>query len=269
MLDADSISVRRFGEVTVAVVSAGVLSGWDPYFEPEQAWVTSNTDVEPGGAAVGGLNWIVVRAKDAVVLVDPATFEPGEVIGRATLHAGIDLDSALEQLELTPEQVTHVVVSHFHPDHVCGLVARGATQPRFPNATHIVPARDWETFVVTDEGGVADELMHQLGPVQSAGLLRMVAGDVQATDEISVLDAPGESLGHTCVRIDTSAGRVYYLADLVHFPVEFEHIDWFAVRGRVTGDLIGSRRRVFGEVDDTATLVPSGMCGVELQFQLP
>jgi glyoxylase-like metal-dependent hydrolase (beta-lactamase superfamily II) len=252
---ADSISVRRFGETEIAVVSAGVLSDWVPYFAPGQAWVTPDTDVGADGAAIGGLNWMVVRTKDAIVLIDPATFQPGEVIGRATLAAGIDLDSALRQLALKPEQVTHVIVSHFHPDHVAGLVAHGSSQPRFSNAVHVVPARDWEAFVVNDEGGVADELMTQLGPVQDAGLLRMVTGDEVVAGGISVLHTPGESPGHLCVQIQTPESRVYYLADLVHFPAEIEHVDWIAVRDRPVADLVASRRRVYANATETDTFV--------------
>jgi glyoxylase-like metal-dependent hydrolase (beta-lactamase superfamily II) len=252
---ADSISLKRFGEVEIAVVSAGELHNWSPHFEPGQQWITPDTDVDARGAAIGGLNWMFVRSSDAVALIDPATFEPGEVIGSATLVAGLDLDSTLEQLAVTSENVTHVIVSHLHPDHACGLVARGSTQPRFPNARHIVPARDWQAFVVDDERGVADELMGQLGPVKDAGLLHLVAGDATVADGITVLDTPGESPGHLCVHVQTAAGDIYYLADLVHFPAEIEHIDWIAVRDRPAAELIASRRRVFAEADGTATFV--------------
>jgi glyoxylase-like metal-dependent hydrolase (beta-lactamase superfamily II) len=250
-----SISLKHFGDVEVAVVSAGILRDWVPSFEPGQKWITPDTDVDAAGAAIGGLNWMFVRSKHVVLLVDPATFEPGELIGRATLVAGLDLDSALGQLAVTPGEVTLVVISHFHPDHVCGLVAHDSMEPRFPNAVHVVPARDWESYVVRDERGIAGELMRQLGPVRDAGLLREVAGDEMLANGISVIDTPGESPGHLSVRVQTPAGAVYYIADLVHFPAEFEHIDWIAVRDRPADELIASRRRIFHDADRTATFV--------------
>jgi glyoxylase-like metal-dependent hydrolase (beta-lactamase superfamily II) len=251
----DSISLRRFGEVEVAVVNAGVLSDWEPYFAPDQAWITSDTDVDARGVATGGLNWMLIRTPSAVVLVDPSTFEPGQVIGRATLAAGLALESALAALSVSADQVTHVVVSHLHPDHVCGLVARGADSPRFPGAVHVLPQRDWQAFVADDELGTAHELLHQLGPVRDAGLLRLVDGDAEVCTGVSVLDAPGESPGHLCVRVETSAGDVIYLGDLVHFPAEIAHIDWFAVRDRPAEQLVASRRRVFGEARPETTFV--------------
>jgi glyoxylase-like metal-dependent hydrolase (beta-lactamase superfamily II) len=252
---SDSISLRHFDDVEVAVVSAGVLSDWEPYFAPGQEWITPDTDVDARGAATGGLNWMLIRTPSAVVLVDPSTFEPGQVIGRATLEAGFALEAALEALGVSAHQVTHVVISHLHPDHVCGVVARGADSPRFHRAVHVVPQRDWQALVIDDELGTAQELLRQLGPVRDAGLLRLVDGDAEVCAGVSVLDAPGESPGHVCVRTETSVGDVIYLGDLVHFPAEIAHIDWFAVRDKPAEQLVASRRRVFGEARPETTFV--------------
>jgi glyoxylase-like metal-dependent hydrolase (beta-lactamase superfamily II) len=255
MARSESVSVKRLGAVDVAVVSAGQLRNWATDFRPDQAWITPDTDVDAEGRAIGGLNWMIVRSKDAIVLIDPATVEPEEAIGSITLVAGLGLDSALQELAIRPGDVTHVVVTHFHPDHVAGLVAHDTSQPRFPRAEHIVPARDWEAFVVNDIDGQRNELMRQLGPVQDAGLLRMIDRDETIASGITVLDTPGETPGHLCVRVDTEVGAVYYLGDLVHFPAEIEHIDWIAVSDRPSQDVIASRQRVFGEADDAALFV--------------
>jgi glyoxylase-like metal-dependent hydrolase (beta-lactamase superfamily II) len=255
MARSESISVKRLGTVDVAVVSAGQLRNWATDFRPDQAWITPDTDVDAEGRAIGGLNWMFARSKDAVVLIDPATIEQDEAIGSISLVAELDLDSALEELAVRPDDVTHVVVTHFHPDHVSGLVTHDTAQLRFPRAEHIVPARDWEAFVVNDTDGQRDELMRQLGPVQDAGLLRMVDRDEAIANRITVLDTPGETPGHLCVRVGTEVGAVYYLGDLVHFPAEIEHIDWIAVRDRPAQDVIAARQRVFGEADDTALFV--------------
>jgi glyoxylase-like metal-dependent hydrolase (beta-lactamase superfamily II) len=251
---AGSISVTDFRDVEVAVISAGTLSNWVPAFEPAQEWITPDTDVDDGGAYVADINWMLVRTPKSVVLIDPCSFLPGEVIGRATLAAGIDLDSALVELGVRPTDVTHVVVSHFHLDHVGGLVARGAYEPRFPNAVHVVPARDWQAFIV-DDPTRAPALLAQLGPVEQAGLLHMVDGDEVIAPGITVLDTPGESPGHLSVRIETPQGSVFYLADLFHFPVEFEHIDWIGVHDRPLEQMVASRRRILAEAEAAAGLV--------------
>jgi len=73
MARSDSISVKRLGAVEAAVVSAGQLRNWATDFRPDQAWITRDTDVDADGRAIGGLNWLLVRSGDAVVLIDPAT----------------------------------------------------------------------------------------------------------------------------------------------------------------------------------------------------
>ena len=198
---------------------------------------------------------MVVRRGETVALIDPCSFVAGQHLGRATLEVGLPLDAALDHLGITADEVTTVAISHFHPDHVGGLVAPGATVPRFPHATHTVPARDWRHFVEDDVDGVAHELMEQLGPVREAGLLEMVDADTEIAPGITVLDTPGESPGHLSMALDTGAGAVYYLADLVHFPIEFTHIDWIAVANRPPQQLIESRRRLFNTIPNSGVVV--------------
>jgi glyoxylase-like metal-dependent hydrolase (beta-lactamase superfamily II) len=179
MIDAQAVARRRIGDIEAAVVNAGTLSGWVPCFAPGQDWVTADDDIALDGSATGGINWMLIRTEQAVVLVDPATFRPGQVIGRARLTAGAPIEAALAQLAVSPGDVTHVIVSHLHIDHAGGLVPAGATVPRFPHAVHVVSARDWDHFIIQDAAGDAAELMEQLGPPQRSGLLRLVEGDTE------------------------------------------------------------------------------------------
>src|SRR5690606_23000821 len=58
---------------------------------------------------------------------------------------GGDLPASLSALGVAREDVTDVVYTHLHADHI-GWATRDG-QPYFPNATHHCDRRDWDHFV--------------------------------------------------------------------------------------------------------------------------
>jgi glyoxylase-like metal-dependent hydrolase (beta-lactamase superfamily II) len=241
------VSVRAAGGVELSLVNSGKLH-FAPQFGPDQAWVTDDTVVDDHGRAVFGINSLVARLGDAVVAIDPSSWPPDQTaLGSATLEPGADLDDLLTAAGVRTEEVTHVVITHGHPDHFTGVVRGRGTDNglRFPNAEHVFPAADWEV--------ASAEACALLEPVARAGALRLVHGDHGLCDGVRLLHAPGESDGHQVVRIETDREHVYYLGDLVHLPVEFGQLDWVPVPGRDGATLRESRLRVF----DEATRHPS------------
>ena len=63
-----------------------------------------------------------------------------------------------------PKAVDMVVISHFHGDHVNGLLTADGT-PAFPNAEVLVPAAEWKFWM--DDGEMSRAPAGRMqGPVQ-------------------------------------------------------------------------------------------------------
>jgi glyoxylase-like metal-dependent hydrolase (beta-lactamase superfamily II) len=240
--------VRRIGPIEIAVVNAGSLH-FNPGFHEGADWVTPETPVDDEGRAVIGINGMCIRTPEATVLVDPSTWSAEDSLGpHVHLIPGPSLDDALAELGVGAEAVTHVLISHGHHDHFTGLTDPGdAGRPRFPNAEHLFPAADWASLVERDERGQAELLLHYLAPAEAAGKLRLVEGDIEVTPGVTLLHAPGETDGHQIVRVASGDERVYYLGDLIHFPVEIDHLDWVGLRNRDADVLEAARRRVLAD----------------------
>jgi glyoxylase-like metal-dependent hydrolase (beta-lactamase superfamily II) len=239
--------VRRIGELTAAVLHAGreTLTGYD--LDP--VWRTPDATASPDGSCVLGVNSLVVRDRERVVVIDPCVWDPTltQVPGLAVdLVPGPDLTASLAALGIVPADVSDVVVTHGHSDHCNGLLD-DAGALRFPDARVCFPRLDWDAFVQHDAGHEPGAVRALLTPVADAGLLDLYTGDYAATPWLTLLHAPGETPGHSVVRCESGGQRLYHLGDLMHLPAEFTHLDWVISGGRDIIALEAARRRVLAD----------------------
>jgi len=159
--------------------------------------------------ALGGF---LVRTSDRVVLVDTGLgdLEAGEMKGGRFLLE-------LAALGVRPEDVTDVVLTHLHFDHVGWSTRHGEIV--FQNATYRCDARDWEHFVGPDPGATK-----KLRPLE--GRLEPWHGSETLFAGLDTMAAPGHTPGSTIVVVSSGADRAMMLGDVVHCPVELLDDEW-------------------------------------------
>jgi glyoxylase-like metal-dependent hydrolase (beta-lactamase superfamily II) len=155
---------------------------------------------------------------------DPHAYPPAQgqhpSLRQRLVSAGID-----------PAEISHVVISHGHHDHYCGLVETySAAQPprrapTFPQARHFISRSEWAQGALckaaTDaDGEFADG--HMLQVLDQHGLLAFTTGEQQLVPGVHMIPAPGESPGHMALRIEAGSEPIYLLGDLYHHRVELD-----------------------------------------------
>ncbi len=166
------------------------------------------------GFAMGGF---LVRSGDRTVLVDLGV-GPRSLLG---IEGGSFLRS-LAGLGVSPSEVTDVVFTHLHLDHV-GWASDGEGRAVFPAATYRAAAADWDHFMVDHPGAEADILR----PV--AGRFEMWEGGGPVLPGIDALEAPGHTPGSTVIVLGSGRDRAMLLGDVVHCPVELVEDEWEAM----------------------------------------
>jgi N-acyl homoserine lactone hydrolase len=124
----------------------------------------------------------------------------------------------LSQLNIKPEQVKFVGISHFHADHT------GQLAP-FSNATLLIGKGDWDGINANPpmQGANVAGFKDWMGPnarkVETLTLDKDVFGD----GTVMVLRTPGHTPGHTSLLVRLKEkGPVVLLGDAVHFHENYE-----------------------------------------------
>jgi glyoxylase-like metal-dependent hydrolase (beta-lactamase superfamily II) len=225
------VASRTVGDAVVTAISdgSGHSSIMRALLVPRETW-RALVPADEHDEIILGYNVAHVRLGAASVLIDLGFDDPSpESQWRAPRHLrSPGVVAGLASIGVTPEQITHVAITHAHGDHVAGgTVERdGRRIPRYPNARHYLGRADWEGNPVRAQ---PDSLLaRHLGPVADAGLLELVDSEREIAPGIAILPAPGESPGHCIVRVTSAGSTFYFLGDLFHHPVEVIHRDWVA-----------------------------------------
>jgi glyoxylase-like metal-dependent hydrolase (beta-lactamase superfamily II) len=149
-----------------------------------------------------------------------------------------DITTQLAALGVQPEEITHVVVTHHHTDHIAGLTVEraGTLTPVFPDARYFLGRADWDLRGMQEimqhpekYQGKYDVLKrHTLGILHNLGKLELVEGDLELAPGLDIQHLPGETPGHQGLRLQSGGQTLYCLGDLYHHTSEIEHPSWMA-----------------------------------------
>ncbi len=169
-----------------------------------------------------GLNCLLVRNGSQCVIVDTGvgTKEPDTVRDAYGL-TNSRLLRELRARDLTPKDVSAVILTHLHFDH-CGGATRldrsGTPVPTFPNATYYVQRAAWEEAQQPNERGSSAYHSDDFLPLEESGQLKLLDGDCEVVPGIKVRVTDTHTKGHQFVLLNHGGERLAFLGDLIPTP---------------------------------------------------
>ena len=211
MTAAASIELAQF---RITPVSDGTLAtSIDVVLGLDRPVAQSLAGADPtGGITIPVTSFLVQGPDGANVLIDAGSgTEMQATLGR--------LPDQLRALGVGPEAITHILLTHVHPDHANGLIDE-AGAAIFPNAELLISTDEADFWQRAPRGPEPPNLVRQrarntrnLAPYLDR--LRRVPDGGQALGFTAML-TPGHTPGHTCWRLDTPSGSLLSWGDIVH-----------------------------------------------------
>ena len=207
----------------------------DADWVPHQRWLTHDGMLEfPLGS-------FLLRTAGRTILID-AGLGP---LQRPGFSGGRLLDD-LRANDAGPDDITDVVLTHLHFDHVGWTTQQGTIV--FTNATYRCHVDDWAHFVGsgTDAGAIK-----KLSPLTE----RVETWDGQTTlaPGLDTLPTPGHTPGHTALVVSSGTDRALLLGDAIHCPAELTESEWDGM-GDVDPKLARrTREALLRELESTGT----------------
>lgn len=217
------------GDHAITILSDGHLSLPMNFVLPEQSQEEIEALLKPHGLPTDALapdcNITLMTSGDRVVLFDAGSgpnFQP---------TAGA-LPSNLEEAGLSPADITDVIFTHAHPDHLWGILDE-FDDPLYPDARLWVPQAEWDYWRADDTlANMPEERKSFVVGAQSRfeaieDRVEMILPGQEVLPGVEAVDTAGHTPGHMSYMIHGGSESLLVIGDAItNAVISFEKPEW-------------------------------------------
>ena len=127
------------------------------------------------------------------------------------------LERSLAACGIAPQDVTHVVASHCHWDHIGGQVVSGsgALEPLFPRARQYAPRIEIEMAKETGHARAGSYRAEDVEVIERRGLLEAYEGEAELLPDLVAHELGGHSDGVSVITLGDGSDAAIFWSDVV------------------------------------------------------
>ena len=204
----------------------------DAVLQANASWLAPNHYVPHMDRLIVTIRLWVVQAGGNTIVIDTG-------VGNRKPRAAERMDRLntlvmpwLESIGAGPQQVTHVVMTHLHTDHVGWNTVEkdGRWAPTFPKARYLFPKDEFDYWKGlydkgdkdVNQGSFADSVL----PVLDAGLGDFMDGTAEVAGCLAPEPVPGHAPGMLSFRLRSRGEEGLFCADILHNAIQIVRPDW-------------------------------------------
>jgi glyoxylase-like metal-dependent hydrolase (beta-lactamase superfamily II) len=221
----------RVGSIDVTAAYDGV---WEKPHDPAFINNASVEDTKEALAKAGLTTDFVTIPLTVVVLTiggKHILVDSGSGGGQWQPTAG-KLHANMRAAGIDPATISTVLISHFHPDHIFGLMEKGSNASVFPNAELIVTAAEYKWWTEPGRVEKLPEARKALGQRIQAAFptwknFTLVEGEKEVAPGVRLVEAPGHTPGHAAFLVSSGNQLLMVSNDTAYVPALLApHPEW-------------------------------------------
>jgi glyoxylase-like metal-dependent hydrolase (beta-lactamase superfamily II) len=185
---------------------------------PKSLWSRHNPADEKN-LCTWAMRCLLIEDGDRLILVDTGlgNKQDAKFFGHYEPHGDDSLVGSIRKAGFSPNEVTDVVLTHLHFDHVGGAVENSGNGLRltFPNATYWSNASHWQWAIDPNPREKASFLKENILPIQESGQLRFIEAGQSPFESIDFILVDGHTEQMMLPMIRYRQRTVLYAADLI------------------------------------------------------
>jgi glyoxylase-like metal-dependent hydrolase (beta-lactamase superfamily II) len=167
---------------------------------------------------------LVIKVNGKTIMCDAGGGGQVQAFNPNSVFVSGKLRGNMKAAGIDPAKIETILVSHFHPDHIFGLLdSKKTNRPVFPNAEIIVPAAEYKWW--TDPSLIArlPKARQPLGQriqevIPNWKNVLPVEGEDEVVPGIRFVKAPGHTAGHTAFHLSSGSEQMLISNDLAYVP---------------------------------------------------
>lgn len=198
---------------------------------PKSIWNKLNP-ADENNLCTWAMRCLLIEDGSRLILVDTGigNKQDAKFFSHYYLHGEDTLDRSLARYGFHRNDITDVLLTHLHFDHVGGaiVIEKNKMAPAFKNATYWSNEQHWQWATKPNDREKASFLKENIQPIQDSGRLKFieVKEDIPFSDHVTIRFVNGHTHAMMLPQINNYNGRtVVYVADLLpstgHIPIPY------------------------------------------------
>jgi glyoxylase-like metal-dependent hydrolase (beta-lactamase superfamily II) len=137
------------------------------------------------------------------------------------------IESELLKINLVPEDITDVILTHLHFDHTGGStkIENGRLVPTFPSAKYYVQKQNLDWAMNSTERDKGSYIKDNFVPLVELGILDLIEGNRKFDKNIEFIVVNGHTFGQQLIKISDNEHTLLYCCDMIptmsHIPLPY------------------------------------------------
>ena len=196
---------------------------------PKSIWQRFNP-ADENNMCTWAMRCLLIEEGDQKILIDTGigTKQEDKFFNYFSLHGNESLTSSLSNLSLSPTDITDVILTHMHFDHVGGAVTKsseGELIPQFPNATYWTNEQHLATALKPNVREKASFLKENITPLIDNNCFSFIKKGETPFEFIDFHWVSGHTTAQMLPIINYKGKKLAFTADLIpsygHIPIPY------------------------------------------------